>query len=178
MLPPPNGSSVCYHLYALQFNDGDKALQNFPKLWNAKSTAKSIISLFTGNRYKTSIITPRKMTNAEKYYAQCLSFAIIPRLSDDEVDYGVIESVIDASIMTQRLILGTAQLGMTTALPTAAVSHKRQAREIIKTAWGRGAITRFDTAQDYGESEGLLGTLLEELGIVNEAKNHDQAKPA
>lgn len=80
--------------------------------------------------------------------------------------------------MTQRLILGTAQLGMPYGIANrGGQPSRRQAREIIKTAWEEG-ITNFDTAQDYGESEELLGTILKELGIVNEAKITTKLNPA
>jgi len=79
--------------------------------------------------------------------------------------------------MTQRLILGTAQIGMAygianrTGQPSA---HK--AREIVKTAWEEG-ITKFDTAQEYGESERLLGESLDVLGVANEAKITTKLSP-
>jgi len=67
--------------------------------------------------------------------------------------------------MTDRIVLGTAQLGMDygisnkTGKPAAEESY-----EIIKTAWKHG-IRYFDTAQAYGTSESVLGKVFKKLGI-------------
>jgi len=45
----------------------------------------------------------------------------------------------------------------------------RTAHDIIETAWV-GGIRYFDTAQAYGESEEVLGYVLSDLGVVNEAR--------
>lgn len=69
-----------------------------------------------------------------------------------------------------RLVLGTAQLGMdygianTTGQP---VYH--MARSIVQEAWEAG-IREFDTAQAYGQSERVLGQIIKDLGIADEAK--------
>jgi len=71
--------------------------------------------------------------------------------------------------MEDKLVLGTAQLGMNyginnkTGKPSSEDSYK-----IIKTAWGQG-IRYFDTAQSYGNSEILLGNAIKKLGIQNKA---------
>lgn len=67
--------------------------------------------------------------------------------------------------MIDRIVLGTAQLGMDygisnkTGKPVAGESYK-----IIKTAWEQG-IRYFDTAQAYGASESVLGSVFKKLGI-------------
>jgi len=42
------------------------------------------------------------------------------------------------------------------------------ARNIVRTAWD-GGVRHFDTAQVYGESERVLGEVMSDLGIVNQA---------
>lgn len=65
-----------------------------------------------------------------------------------------------------RLVLGTAQLGMSygiankTGLPDLAT-----ATAIVQTAWESG-ICEFDTAQAYGKSEQVLSQALSELGVL------------
>jgi len=69
-----------------------------------------------------------------------------------------------------RLILGTAQLGMPYGIGNKSGNPTpEQARSIISTALKNG-ISHFDTAQDYGESEALLGSVLGELTATREAK--------
>jgi len=71
--------------------------------------------------------------------------------------------------MENKLVLGTAQLGMDyginnkTGKPSSEDSYK-----IIKTAWGQG-IRYFDTAQSYGNSEAILGSAIKKLGIQDKA---------
>ncbi|MBI4557307.1 MAG: aldo/keto reductase [Candidatus Hydrogenedentes bacterium] len=68
-----------------------------------------------------------------------------------------------------RLILGTAQLGMDYGIAnTSGRPDVRRAVEIIELAWSNG-VRYFDTAQSYGESEGLLGRVLREFGVVGES---------
>lgn len=74
------------------------------------------------------------------------------------------------SSQTSRLILGTAQLGM----PYGVANRIGQpdvlaAESIVATAW-QGGIREFDTAQAYGESERVLGSALNSLGIAADAK--------
>lgn len=69
-----------------------------------------------------------------------------------------------------RLVLGTAQLGMSYGI--ANISGKPDAgtaREIIRSAW-EGCIREFDTAQAYGESEKVLGNAFDNLNIKHSAK--------
>lgn len=71
---------------------------------------------------------------------------------------------------TTRLILGTAQLGMAYGIANRiGQPGPQQSKAIIKAAWKQG-ITHFDTAQDYGESEALLGHILSDLGIAEAAR--------
>ncbi len=71
---------------------------------------------------------------------------------------------------SSRLILGTAQLGMAYGIANSiGKPAPREAMAIIKTAWEKG-ISHFDTAQDYGEGEGLLGNILADLAITKDAK--------
>ncbi|MGA2331294.1 MAG: aldo/keto reductase [Syntrophales bacterium] len=69
-----------------------------------------------------------------------------------------------------RLVLGTAQLGMPYAIANkTGQPDAHQAFTIVKTAWDNG-IHEFDTAQAYGESECILGAALAELGVSQQAK--------
>ena len=93
----PKGSSVCYHLYILQFHEGSqKRYEAFQKLWNVRVYSQiHYIPVYWQPYYNKKYGYPTgKCPNAEKYYAQCLSLPLYPALSDDEVDY-VIESVVD-----------------------------------------------------------------------------------
>jgi len=80
--------------------------------------------------------------------------------------------------MSSFLVLGTAQLGFPygiankTGQPELAL-----AIEIIQTSWNKG-IREFDTAQDYGESEKVLGVVFAELGISDEARVISKINPA
>jgi len=75
-----------------------------------------------------------------------------------------------AGEVNERLVLGTAQLGMRYGI---ANKDGRPAhgcvRSIVETSWAHG-IREFDTAQSYGDSEQVLGLALTELGIANQAK--------
>jgi perosamine synthetase len=95
--PDPKGSSVCYHLYVLQFHDGgQKRYDDFQKLWKVRIYCQiHYIPVYWQPYYNRKYGYPiGKCPNAEKYYAYCLSLPLYPALSDDEVDY-VIESVVD-----------------------------------------------------------------------------------
>jgi len=76
-----------------------------------------------------------------------------------------------------RLVLGTAQLGMPYGIanrkgkPDAAM-----AESIVRTAWECG-ISRFDTAQAYGDSEAVLGRAFAILGIEAEVQVHTKLDP-
>lgn len=97
-LPPdPKGSSVCYHLYSLQFNDGSqKRYEVFQELWKVRIYCQiHYIPIYWQPYYNRKYGYPiGKCPNAEAYYAHCLSLPLYPALSDDEVDY-IIESVIN-----------------------------------------------------------------------------------
>lgn len=69
-----------------------------------------------------------------------------------------------------RLVLGTAQLGMNYGISNrTGMPDLNTAESIVKTAWDSG-IREFDTAQVYGNSEQVLGTALHSLGIRNEVR--------
>jgi aryl-alcohol dehydrogenase-like predicted oxidoreductase len=69
-----------------------------------------------------------------------------------------------------RLVLGTAQLGMTYGIANRTGQPDREAaHEIVKTAWENG-VCEFDTAQAYGQSEQILGQIIKDHGIANQAK--------
>jgi len=71
---------------------------------------------------------------------------------------------------TCRLVLGTAQLGMTYGIANKSGRPDGDlAKQIVKTAWERG-IREYDTAQGYGESEKVLGNALRSLGLGSEVR--------
>ncbi|HPN84226.1 MAG TPA: aldo/keto reductase [Victivallales bacterium] len=76
------------------------------------------------------------------------------------------------------LALGTVQLGMDYGI---ANSHGKpsevQARELVHQAWASG-INVFDTAQAYGESETVLGKVLNSMGISDSAKVISKLSPS
>lgn len=80
--------------------------------------------------------------------------------------------------VSSSLVLGTVQLGLPygvanrTGQPDQAV-----ATEIVRTAWENG-IREFDTAQDYGVSEAMLGLAFAKLGISAEVKVISKLDPA
>ena len=72
--------------------------------------------------------------------------------------------------MNNRLVLGTAQLG----LPYGVANKAGQPDQVVATcivreAWENG-IREFDTAQGYGESEMVLGKSLFKLGLSEKAR--------
>ena len=70
----------------------------------------------------------------------------------------------------KRLVLGTAQLGTNYGIANRTGQPDFKTAEfIVNTAWDSG-IREFDTAPVYGESEHVLGKVLESLGISNEAR--------
>ena len=74
------------------------------------------------------------------------------------------------SIPMERLVIGTAQLGMKYGIASRnGQPDIKTSESIIKTAWESG-IREFDTAQAYGESEHVLGDILSLLGINNKVK--------
>lgn len=69
-----------------------------------------------------------------------------------------------------RLVLGTAQLGMCYGIANCTGQPDRwQAISIVSTAWESG-IRLFDTAQGYGCSEEVLAEALQGLGLLGQAK--------
>ena len=69
-----------------------------------------------------------------------------------------------------RLVLGTAQLGMDYGIAnTTGQPVYDTARSIVQEAWESG-ICEFDTAQAYGQSERVLGRVFKDLGIADEAR--------
>lgn len=83
----------------------------------------------------------------------------------------------DKIILRSRLVLGTAQLGMpygianTTGKPDMATATK-----IISMALDNG-IAEFDTAQAYGTSEEVLGSVFKRLGVSNRVKIISKLQP-
>lgn len=68
------------------------------------------------------------------------------------------------------LVLGTAQLGMRYGVANkTGQPDKHTAIEIVRAAW-EGGIREFDTAQEYGESEQVLGEAFSALGIEHRAR--------
>jgi aryl-alcohol dehydrogenase-like predicted oxidoreductase len=79
---------------------------------------------------------------------------------------------------SNRLVLGTAQLGMAYGIANMTGKPDMQAvRHIIETAW-EGGIRQFDTAQAYGDSERVLGEALADLGISDQAKIISKLDPS
>ena len=69
-----------------------------------------------------------------------------------------------------RLVLGTAQIGMQYGIANkTGQPDSINAETIIKEAWN-GGIQEFDTAQAYGESEKVLGNAFDNLNIKHSAK--------
>ncbi|MFW5500399.1 MULTISPECIES: aldo/keto reductase [unclassified Maridesulfovibrio] len=69
-----------------------------------------------------------------------------------------------------RLVLGTAQLGMSYGIANqAGQPDQKIADEIVAASWQSGG-REFDTAQAYGESETVLGNSLRNLDLENKAK--------
>lgn len=76
------------------------------------------------------------------------------------------------------LVLGTVQLGIPYGIANkTGQPGQAMATDIIRTAWENG-IREFDTAQDYGLSERVLGNAFSELGISKEAKVISKFDPA
>lgn len=71
---------------------------------------------------------------------------------------------------TDRLVLGTFQLGVDYGIANKLGKPDfRGALDIVSAAW-EGGIRQFDTAQIYGNSESVLGEVLSSLGVSHEAK--------
>ncbi|MFH1800828.1 MAG: aldo/keto reductase [Candidatus Omnitrophota bacterium] len=71
--------------------------------------------------------------------------------------------------LRSRLVLGSAQLGMPYGIKNrTGQPFLEEAISIVEEAW-RGGIVEFDTAQDYGTSEAVLGQIFSALGITEQA---------
>lgn len=69
-----------------------------------------------------------------------------------------------------RLVLGTAQLGLSYGIAnTVGQPDLVQTKEIVAAAWEAG-LTFFDTAQAYGQSETILGQALQSIGRSRDAR--------
>lgn len=69
-----------------------------------------------------------------------------------------------------RLVLGTAQLGMAYGIANRSGKPDfKTALSIVQAAF-EGGVVEFDTAQAYGESETVLGSIFAELGITKDVK--------
>jgi aryl-alcohol dehydrogenase-like predicted oxidoreductase len=80
----------------------------------------------------------------------------------------VFEALISPVI--SRIALGTAQLGMPYGIAnTAGRPEIEVAQQIVAECWQAG-VRYFDTAQAYGDSEVVLGRVLRNLGVANEAR--------
>lgn len=74
------------------------------------------------------------------------------------------------SNQTSRLVLGTAQLGMTYGIANkSGRPDSGLAKKIVQTAW-EGGIKIYDSAQGYCESENVLGNALHSLGFSSDAR--------
>jgi len=130
---------------------------------------------------------------AEEAYQQIISLPIFPGMNDEDVNYIISESqniVNDRSRKSlvkilrknessynqltnnrlSQLVLGTAQLGMDYGIANkTGQPDLPTVKKIVQTAWESG-IKEFDTADNYGDSEMVLGNALSVLGITNEVK--------
>lgn len=69
-----------------------------------------------------------------------------------------------------RVVLGAVQLGMDYGIAnTRGRPGVGEASQIVEAAW-RGGVRHIDTAQSYGESEAVLGTLLRKHGLADTAR--------
>ncbi len=79
--------------------------------------------------------------------------------------------------MIDRLVLGTAQLGMPYGINNEVGKPDfSSACDIVNSAFNQG-ITRFDTAQGYGDSEAVLGRVFGELKVGTRAKVYSKLTP-
>ena len=93
----PGGTSVCYHLYPLQFADGNKRRSKVFKRLYALNISCQIHYIpvywqpYYSKKYNFQI---GKCPEAETYYSMCLSLPLYPALKDDEVDF-VIANILE-----------------------------------------------------------------------------------
>jgi len=75
-----------------------------------------------------------------------------------------------SGILANRLVLGTAQLGMAYGVANKNGKPERErCEDVVKIAW-EGGIHDFDTAQAYGDSERNLGLIFKKLNISDDVK--------
>lgn len=78
---------------------------------------------------------------------------------------------------SNRLVLGTAQLGMNYGVAnTRGQPDISTARSLVKAAWKNG-VRYFDTAQAYGDSEKVLGDSLQFMGIKSDVRIISKTDP-
>ena len=78
--------------------------------------------------------------------------------------------MVEKNKVMNRLVLGTAQLGMPYGITNKSGKPDFSlALSIVQAAWESGII-EFDTAQAYGDSEQILGRIFTELGIAQEVR--------
>ncbi|HAZ10619.1 MAG TPA: hypothetical protein DCY56_05900 [Candidatus Omnitrophica bacterium] len=76
-----------------------------------------------------------------------------------------------------RLVLGTVQFGVPYGISNRTGKPDfNSARDIVKTAFDQG-ITRFDTAQAYGDSEEVLGRVFDKLKLGAQVKVYSKLHP-
>lgn len=72
--------------------------------------------------------------------------------------------------VSTSLVLGTVQLGLPYGIANKIGQPSQDvAADVVRTAWASG-IREFDTAQDYGTSEEILGKAFAQLGVSSQAK--------
>jgi len=94
----PKGSSVCPHLYPVQFSEGsDKRFEVYQKLREDKIFCQiHYIPVYWQPYYKNKYgFEKGKCPNAELYYSRCLSLPLYPALNNEELSF-IIEKIIDA----------------------------------------------------------------------------------
>lgn len=80
--------------------------------------------------------------------------------------------------MIDRLVFGTVQLGMPYGISNnRGKPNFNSACEIVNAVFDHG-ITRFDTAQDYGDSEEVLGRIFEKYKITSQVKVYSKLHSA
>lgn len=80
--------------------------------------------------------------------------------------------------MTEKLVLGTVQLGMPYGINNKLGQPDFDcAHDIVKAAFDHG-ITYFDTAQAYGDSEKVLGQIFEKLALSSKVRVYSKLHPA
>ena len=78
---------------------------------------------------------------------------------------------------SSMLVLGTVQFGLHYGVANKVGQPDQMAvTEIVRAAWDQG-VREFDTAQDYGVSEEVLGVAFAQLGIATEAKVISKVNP-